>query len=333
MLKKLTTSLLICSGMLLNGAAVFALDETQKMMEPESLDSRIQEIITAYNLTEDNIAVSYQNTVTGESYAYNDTTYLFAASTYKLPLNMYYYMMINAGEISTSANVGGYILSEAQRLSILLSDNDSSMAMQHVLGDYSYYKNLMLQTFGDSYFSDISNADPNTYLDNYYPSGFLLNVLQYLYANMDDFSEMLSYMCSDDQNNAVYNTVRDQVTVYQKQGWTSSDNAVAEIVMTDQPYLAAIIINDPYYRSPEILSEVNEAIYAYHTKMEAYTETVNAYAEDTTDKTSDVSLTRTKEMTIGAMKYSQNANIFISIVSVIFIIPIVLSLIITMIRK
>lgn len=74
-------------------------------MEPESLESRIQEVIQEYNLTEENIAVSYQNTVTNETYAYNDTIYLFAASTYKLPLNMYYYMMINDGQISPSAYV------------------------------------------------------------------------------------------------------------------------------------------------------------------------------------------------------------------------------------
>lgn len=332
MLRKLMTTLFLCSGLLLKEAAVFAIDDTQKIMEPESLDLRIQELINTYHLTDENIAISYQNTVTGETYAYNDTTYLFAASAYKLPLNMYYYMMINSGEISTSANVGGYVLSEAQRLSILLSDNDSSMALQHALSNYTDYKNLMLQTFGDSYFSDITNADPVTYLDNYYPSGFLLNVLQYLYANMDDFPEMLSYMCSDEQNNAVYNTVRDNVTVYQKQGWTSTDNAVAEIVMCDEPYLAAIIINDPAYRSPEILSEVNEVIYQYHIEMENYTENINSYAEELIDKEND-DVVRIKEMEIDAQKVNPNTNIFLFIVSIIFGIPVVLSLIITMFRK
>ena len=133
MFRKLSASLLICCGLLLKEATVFAMEDTGKMMEPESLNARIQEVINTYQLTDDNIAVSYQNVITGETYAYNDTTYLFAASTYKLPLNMYYYMMINNGEISPSANVGGYVLSEAQRLSILLSDNDYSMAMAYAV--------------------------------------------------------------------------------------------------------------------------------------------------------------------------------------------------------
>ena len=333
MFRKLSASLLICCGLLLNEATVFVMEDTGKMMEPESLNARIQEVINTYQLTDDNIAVSYQNVITGETYAYNDTTYLFAASTYKLPLNMYYYMMINNGEISPSANVGGYVLSEAQRLSILLSDNDYSMAMVHALAGYTQYKNLMLQTFGDSYFSDISNADPNMYLDNYYPSGFLLNVLQYLYAHMNEFPEMLSYMCSDSQNNAVYNTIRDSVTVYQKQGWTSSDNAVAEIVMCDEPYLAAIIINDPYYRSPEILSTVNEVIYEYHKEMEDYNKTVNAYAEKTSDKENSTVSIKIKEVNVEPQKYVPNTDIFITIASVIFIIPILLSLIITFFKR
>lgn len=333
MLKKLTTSLLLCSGLLLKDAAVFALDDTEKMMEPESLESRIQEVIQEYNLTEENIAVSYQNTVTNETYAYNDTTYLFAASTYKLPLNIYYYIMINDGQISPSDYVDGYVLSEAQKLSILLSDNDSSMALIHALAGYTDYKYLMLQTFGDSYFSVITNADPLTYLDNYYPSGFLLNVLQYLYAHMGDFEEMLSYMCSDEQNNAVYNTVRDEVTVYQKQGWTSSDNAVAEIVMCDEPYLAAIIVNDPSYRSPEILSTVNEVIYQYHLEMEDYNKTVNTYAEEMSEKEIVTDIDHSKVNADDFAKYAENTNIFISIVSIIFIIPITLSLIMTFIRN
>ena len=51
-------------------------------------------------LTEDNFAISYYDTVTGESYDWNETHMMIAGSTFKLPLNLYYYELENAGEIA-----------------------------------------------------------------------------------------------------------------------------------------------------------------------------------------------------------------------------------------
>ena len=48
----------------------------------------IRNFIAENGYDEKNFAISYYNTVTGESYAWNDTWFSIAASTYKLPLNM-----------------------------------------------------------------------------------------------------------------------------------------------------------------------------------------------------------------------------------------------------
>ena len=53
-----------------------------------------------YHLDETNFAVSYYNTVTGEEYNWNETAMFTAASTFKLPLNLYYYELQNEGKIS-----------------------------------------------------------------------------------------------------------------------------------------------------------------------------------------------------------------------------------------
>lgn len=271
---------------LLLPAAVYADDgtaspsptpEVSAPSAPESLDSRIKKIVSYYGLGEGSLSVAYNNMTTGEYYGYNEKTYMFAASTYKLPLNMYYYMMENSGEIDPHADVGGYDLSDAHYLSIVNSDNSASEAMMNALGSYRHYKDLMFQTFGDSYYS--ANIDPVVYEDNDYPAGFLMNVLQYLYNHQEDFQEMLSYMSSPDQINAVDNTLRSQVTVYQKQGWYNEVNTVTEIVMAEQPYLAVIMVDDYSYQGPSVLSDVNTAIYEYTQEYTEYSKQVTAYVE------------------------------------------------------
>lgn len=277
--------ILLLSAMMICPLPAAAEEETKELTAPASLDERISEIVSYYGLSEGTLSVAYYNTVTSETYEYCEDIYMFAASTYKLPLNMYYYMKENSGEISSDAVVGGYTLSNAHYLSIVNSDNAASEAMMNALGSYSEYKNLMLTTFGDSYYGDLDNVNPIIYTDNDYPAGFLMNVLQYLWQNQDQFQELLSYMSSPDQINAVDNTLKNYVTVYQKQGWYNEVNTLTEIVMTEQPYLAVIMVDDPSYQSPSILSDINTAVYEYHSEYMEYSRQVESYVNENYMKT------------------------------------------------
>lgn len=302
-MKKNILSKMILASLLFQSTTVsaFAADESSSPSPtaeisapeaPESLDSRINKIAAYYGLGEGSLSVAYNNMVTGEYYGYNEKTYMFAASTYKLPLNMYYYMKENSGEIDPDANVGGYVLSDAHYLSIVNSDNAASEAMILDLGSYRHYKDLMFQTFGDSYYS--SNINEITYEENYYPAGFLMNVLQYLYNHQADFQEMLSYMSSPDQINAVDNTLRSEVTVYQKQGWYNEVNTLTEIVMAEQPYLAVIMVDDESYQGPSVLSDVNTAIYEYSKEYTEYAEQITAYVQQNLMKKQQEENSKTK---------------------------------------
>ena len=51
----------------------------------------IEEYMAEHGLNAQNFSMSYYNTVTGESYAFNDKKFMVAASTFKVPVNMYYY--------------------------------------------------------------------------------------------------------------------------------------------------------------------------------------------------------------------------------------------------
>lgn len=90
-MKKLISALL---AVLLLAAPVLAADE------PDTLAARFDALRAEYHLDETNFAVSYYNTVTGEEYNWNETAMFTAASTFKLPLNLYYYELQNEGKIS-----------------------------------------------------------------------------------------------------------------------------------------------------------------------------------------------------------------------------------------
>ena len=95
---------------------------------PSGLAALFDDFRAEYNLTEQNFAVSYYDTVTQESYDWNETHMMVAASTFKLPLNLYYYEMENAGEIASDALMtqGGATLDLCHYLSIVESNNEIS---------------------------------------------------------------------------------------------------------------------------------------------------------------------------------------------------------------
>lgn len=249
----------------LPGAMVITPIQAEDQVSFVSLDARVQQFVDEYDLDEDSFSLAYYNTASGESWQYNGDTYMFAASTYKLPLNMYYYMQENAGNIDPDEAIGMYTLSQAHYLSIVQSDNPSSETLMYALGSYAQYKDLMFETFGSQKYQEEGGIDPITYQDNDYPADFLMDVLQYLYSNHAQFAQLLCYMSDPDQINGFDNDLCAEITVYQKQGWYEDVHNITEIVMSEQPYLA-VIMTDTEGRgnSEEICKAANDLLYQYN---------------------------------------------------------------------
>ena len=76
-----------------------------------TIEAVVQELMAQYDLNETNFSLCYYNTVTGESYEYNPDAWMVAASTYKLPLNLYYYEQEAAGLIDPASYISGVVLS------------------------------------------------------------------------------------------------------------------------------------------------------------------------------------------------------------------------------
>ena len=101
--------MLIAAFLFSLGAPVLAADtaEDGASVAGKTLEGLIAEFMQENYLNETNFSLCYYNTVTGEEYCYNETAFMIAASTYKLPLNLYYYELQSAGEITGDTYIPG----------------------------------------------------------------------------------------------------------------------------------------------------------------------------------------------------------------------------------
>lgn len=211
---------------------------------PETeLDDILADYMADMGLNENNFSLSYYNTVTGEQYAFNDKKFMVAASTFKLPLNMYYYEMEWAGEIEPDAYLpqAGVRLDVAHELSMVDSNNEVSIGMLYSLGDFAVYKEKMRKYFTMAE----EEIDYIYYADNYFCTHMMMDTLKYLYENKEDFAELIGYMKRAQQDQYFCAGVKDYEVAH-KYGWY--DGAVNDvgIIYTEQPFLLAVYTKDVY---------------------------------------------------------------------------------------
>ena len=158
--------------------------------QSEGMAAVVDELREKYGLYESNFSLCCRNAVTGEEYRYNDEKFMVAASTYKLPLNLYYYEMEQAGEISSDMRIAGMSLHDAHYQSLVWSNNDVSIELLYNLGNFRTYKNKMRKYFTMD--DDAITAD--YYADNNYCTSMMLDTLQYIYDRQDQLTEMIGFM-------------------------------------------------------------------------------------------------------------------------------------------
>ena len=233
----------------------------------EELEVLLTEFREEYGLNENNFSLCYRDTVTGEDYRFNDTAFLFAASTYKLPLNLYYYEQEQAGTLSPSAPVGGVPLSRAHYQSLVWSDNEVSHNMIYNLGSFRTYKEKMRKYF------TMDDADiPYTYYSgNYYCTAMMLDTLQYLYERQENFPELLDYM-KQAQPEEYFARYAGDTEVAHKYGFFYDEeeevvtvNDVG-IIYAPHPFLLAVYTKNAG-DGVEVLARVCERLIQYNEEM------------------------------------------------------------------
>jgi hypothetical protein len=230
--------LLLASMLLALTAGVSAADA-----EPAegTLEARVAQFMEENYLNEQNFSMSYYNTVTGESYAFEDTHMMVAASTYKLPLNLYYYQQELAGEIAPDALIAGvYRLSDCHYQSLVWSNNEISEAMLYQIGSFQEYKQTM-RTFTDMTDDEI---DPRYYSGNLYCTRMMMDALKYLYDHAADYEEMLSYMKEASPQNGYFRKYVTECEVAHKYGSFEGAENDTGIIYAGQPFLLAVYTQD-----------------------------------------------------------------------------------------
>lgn len=230
--------LLLASMLLALTAGVSAADA-----EPaeDTLEARVAQFMEENYLNEQNFSMSYYNTVTGESYAFEDTHMMVAASTYKLPLNLYYYQQELSGEIAPDALIAGvYRLSDCHYQSLVWSNNEISEAMLYQIGSFQEYKQTM-RTFTDMTDDEI---DPRYYSGNLYCTRMMMDALKYLYDHAADYEEMLSYMKEASPQNGYFRKYVTECEVAHKYGSFEGAENDTGIIYAGQPFLLAVYTQD-----------------------------------------------------------------------------------------
>jgi len=226
------------------------------------------EYIQDNKLTEDNFAFFYYNTNTGEEYVYNEQTTFTAASTIKLPLNLLYYDMIAAEEISEDSTLVYYSgctasgagstasryspgnsvpLSYLLEQSILYSDNTAANILIAGLG-YSEYRNRITR-YSDEEFVD------EFYTSNLTTSAFAYDVMRYLYENSDCYPTLLEDMTLACEGHYLKKNF-DYYTVAHKYGSYNGYVHDYGIIYTPSPYLIGVFTKN-VYNAETIISELN----------------------------------------------------------------------------
>lgn len=233
-------ALALCAICLLQTAAPVLAAEDYPA--PDVSGKTVEELIDAFraehDLTEDNFELSYYNTVTGESYDFNETKMLYGASTYKLPLNLYYYDMQLAGEITGDTMITkGSTLDEAHYQSLVYSNNELSYSLWRRIGDWPEYKQAMRK-----YFTMTDEEIPqNYYYDHLFCTRMMMDTLKVVWDGQENYTELiddLKIACPD----AYFKTYIDvdETPIAHKYGsYNGAENDVG-IIWAVQPFLLAV---------------------------------------------------------------------------------------------
>ena len=217
--------------------AYTAPDVTGKTLEQLMGDFRAE-----HALTEDNFEISFYVPETGERYDFNETKLLYGASTYKLPLNLYYYDMQLAGEITGDTMITrGASLDEAHYQTLVYSNNELAYSLWRRIGDWPEYKTAMRK-----YFTMTDDEIPqNYYYDHVFCTRMMMDTLKVVWDGQEQYPELIDYLkiaCPG----AYFKTYLDvdETPIAHKYGSFEGAENDTGIIYAGQPFLLAVYTQD-----------------------------------------------------------------------------------------
>lgn len=221
-----------------------------------ALASTLQEVIAANGLDASNFSISYENLATGESLYWNELTIMPPASTYKLPLNMYYYDAEARGEMSEDDIIPGVglTLAECHYKSLVLSDNPSSEAMLASIS-FSDFRQYVTR-----YFTLSSGEIGDTYWHrNFYCTRMMADIAAYLYQNSSSYVDCIGYL-KQAMPGMYFRRYITDCEVAQKYGKLNGWENCVGIVYGRTPFALCIYT---YGQSEELLAQIAKVVYDF----------------------------------------------------------------------
>lgn len=245
-------SLFIAMAVLPAGADAVSLKDGYNYAN-QTLGEILEDYMEKHRLTENNFSIAYYNIGTGESYAFNEYKWMIAASTYKLPLNMYCYELIAEGELESDQRIGYAKLSELQRQSIVYSNNETSLTLSNYLGRRQWREHAEKyseQEYPASYYSG-----------NMFNAQYMVDALRYVYDNSAMFETLISHMMEANPGQYLEKYV-DEYEIAHKYGYLNGAVNDVGIVFTPSPYLIAIYTNNAG-NGENVIGEINRIVCDY----------------------------------------------------------------------
>ncbi len=228
-----------------------------------------------------NYGIYYYNLITGDSFGINDTAAFPAASTVKLPLNLYLYRKITDGTINPDSLLkyekqdyeegtgkiqykqlnSQFSIKELSRLSIEESDNIAANILFRYLGKNNV-KNFMSQCGASivEYESNITCArDMGLYMK------LLYNFCKY---NATVGNELLSDLTNTQFNDRIPAGIPKSITVAHKIGTLSNVINDVGIIFTDKPYVLSVLSNNVTEKDAvSAIKTISEMVYNYNNTL------------------------------------------------------------------
>ena len=239
----------------------------------ESISKEIEEYLKENEIDHDKVSYCITDLKHNIKYSMNENEEYVAASTYKLPLAMLYYDMINEGTytldstfmyeanmheddgmISSRYGIGSEIsLKELLDCMILYSDNDAAHILYENLGGWEPYKEAMRK-----YTDSISE---NYYtVDNITTSNTMNDVVTYLYTHQKDYKDLIENMKKAEPNKYLDKDI--QQNMPQKYGsYDYAENSVG-FVKTENPY-SIVVLTSLGDKGEDVMAKINSIVYSH----------------------------------------------------------------------
>ena len=236
----------------LKGILVFALlaamlavparaeDEVESLVDSAALDEMIEQYIADKKLDPDKISVGYCYTATGDTWLYNENTWYYSASMYKVPLMMIFAEREYEGEIDRETKLDRLPLGYAEECILTYSSNDYAHRMMACIGTDRECRELY-QKYSDL---PLDEYDPDFYDYSYFSARFMTDVMKTLYFENERFPNIIDCLKPAQPGSYMRRDMGTEYEIAQKYGSYKQFNSTAGVVYTPNPYILVVMTKD-----------------------------------------------------------------------------------------